>query len=114
MPPRRLEHAQRPEHVHVCVVVGAIDRDAHVGLRREVEAHLGSRLVEDGVRVGADVGHVEAGAVREVLVLAAREVVEHVHLVAALEEPFGDVRADEPRSPGDDGPHPPILGASCS
>ena len=112
--PRRLEHAQRPEHVHVGVVDRILDGDAHVRLRREVEARLRPDLVEDGVRVGADVALVEARALGHILAAAVAQVVEDVHLVAARDQRVGHVRADEPCAAGDDGPHRLILSSRCS
>ena len=105
MAPRRLEHAQRPEHVHVGVVRGILDGDAHVRLRREVEARLRPGLVEDGVRVGADVALVEARALGHVLAAAVAQVVEDVDVVPARDERVGYVRADESCAAGDYGPH---------
>ena len=45
----------------------------------------------------------------QVLAAAGREVVDHVHLVAAREQRIDDVRADEARSSGDHRPHGHIL-----
>ena len=61
VPARRLEDAHRADDVDVGVVVGPLDRDAHVRLGGEVEDDLRPHRVED--RVGrADVGHVERRA----------------------------------------------------
>jgi hypothetical protein len=105
VPPRRLQHAQRADDVHLGVVVGPLHRDPHVGLRGEVEARLRPDRVEDGADVRADVALVEARAFGHVLAPPAGEVVEDVHLVAARDERVGHVRADEPSAPGDYGPH---------
>src|SRR5262249_35917781 len=64
-------------------------------------------LVEERVGVGADVLLVQLGSLRNVLALPRREVVEHVHLVAARQERIHDVRADEARASGHDRPHAP-------
>ena len=48
---------------------------------------------------------VEPCAVRHVLALPIREVVEDVNLVAAREQRLDDVRADEARAPCHDHPH---------
>ena len=58
MPPGRFEDPDRPEHVHVGIDVGPLDRKSHVCLGREVKDRLRPRGVEDGVRV-ADVPDVE-------------------------------------------------------
>ena len=107
MPAGRLDDAERPEHVDLGVVDRLGDRGADVGLRGEVEADLGARLVEDQVEVvvPADVAHVQAHPVRHELALAGGEIVEDVHLVAARRERRGDVRADESRTAGDYCPH---------
>ena len=105
VPPSRLEHAERPEDVHLRVVDRVLHGHPDVRLRREVEARLRPHLVEDAVGVGAEVGLVEARALRHVFAPAARQVVEDVHLVAARDERVGDVRADEARAPGDDRSH---------
>jgi hypothetical protein len=105
VPPCHLEHAHRPDDVDVRVEVRTFHGDAHVRLRREVEARVRPRLVEDAVRVRADVRLVERGTVREVLALPGGEVVEDVHLVGAGEQRLDDVRADEARTSCDHGPH---------
>src|SRR5581483_5753601 len=104
VPARGLEDAHRPEHVHVRVERRLLDRHADVGLRGEVEDELGPRVVEHRVGV-ADVRDVQGRGARDALAAAPREVVEHVDLVPSGEERVGDVRADEPRAPGDDRPH---------
>ena len=63
---------------------GSLDRGADVGLGGQVEAHLGSRLRErDGgvVRMSPSC----SGAGRDELARARGEIVEDVHLVAALD-----------------------------
>jgi hypothetical protein len=50
-----------------------------------VEHHLGANLVEDAIRVRANVPLVHARARGNVVPLAGREVVQHVHLVPARE-----------------------------
>ena len=107
------EDADRADDVDVGVEVGPVDRDADVGLRREVEAELGPHLVGERVERLADVADVELGCVRDVLAAPGREIVEDVHLVAAREKRVGDVGADEPRAPCDDRPHGGILRAAA-
>jgi hypothetical protein len=70
-----------------------------------VEARVGALFVEDSLRVAPNVSLVETRAVGDVLARAAREVVEHVHLVASGEQRFRDVRADEARSVCHHRPH---------
>jgi hypothetical protein len=88
---RRLEHADRSEHVDVGVQVRLRDGHAHVRLRGEVEARVGSDGIEDGRGVGPDVRLVQGRPVRDVFAPPAREVVEHVHLVAAREQRLDNV-----------------------
>jgi hypothetical protein len=109
-----LEHAHRPDHVHLGVDVRLLDRDAHVDLRREVKARLGLHLVEDALCVRADVTLVQGRSVRNVFALPGGKVVEEVHLVAAREQAVGDVRADKARPPGHDGAHAPYGTPRCS
>ena len=62
---------------------------------RRVHALVGAQLAFDDL----DVEALEIGAV------PGREVVEHAHVVAALQERFGEVRADEAGAAGDQCPH---------
>ena len=101
---RGLEHPDRPADVHVGVVLRPLDRDAHVHLGAEVEADLGTHVVEVLVQRLAQVRHHEPRALGHVLALAVREIVEREHLVAAREQRLDDMRADEPRAPCDDRP----------
>ena len=105
VPASGLEHANRPEDVRVGVVVRALDRDAHVHLRREVEHGLGSVLVEDVVQRLPDVPLRESRGGGDVLPLAGRQRVDDDDLVPAGHERVGDVRADEAGAACDDGPH---------
>jgi hypothetical protein len=102
---RRLEHLDRAEHVHVGVVDRPVDRDANVDLRGQVEADRGPRVGEDLTEPLANVLLDDRHAVGHVLVLPVREVVDDGHLVAARQQRFDDVRADEPGAPCDDRPH---------
>ena len=77
----RLEHANRPEHVHIGVEVGPIHGRPHVDLRGEVEAHF--RALEVLVEELAHVVDLEARALRDVLVVAVRHVVDDDLVVAA-------------------------------
>lgn len=76
---------QRPDDVDARVVIRTLDRHAHVRLRSEMERHLRANLVEDAIGVRAYVPLVHARARGNVLPLAGREVVEHVHVVPARE-----------------------------
>src|SRR5438874_11358082 len=95
--PRRLEHSHRPEHVHLGVVIGPLDRGADVGLGGEVDAELRPHRLEQRPGVRADVADVQLGAGGHFLAAARDERVEHVHLVAAGEQRRRDMRADEAR-----------------
>src|SRR5205814_4770259 len=65
----------------------------HVGLRREMEAHLCA--LEVLVEELAHVVDLEPRAVGNVLVLAVRHVVDDDHVVGAGQERFDDMGADE-------------------
>ena len=108
-----LEDVQRSEHVHLGVEDGLRDRGSDVRLRRQVDDELGPDLVEQAVEGLADVVlvHRRGG---DVLAAPGGEVVDDVDLVAALDQRIDDVRPDESRSPGDDGPHRRILEGRCS
>ena len=111
VPARCLENPQRAEDVDLCIVIGAFHGCPNVRLGGEMQDGVRPDRVEDLVR-GANVGHVEDGALGHALPLPRGEVVEDVHLVAACEQGVDDVRADETRAPRDDRPHRPrILGA---
>ena len=66
---RCLEHVHGADHVHVGVVVGPLDRDAHVGLGREVEADIGAQLGEEVFQRLADIQHVQTSLLVDVLAL---------------------------------------------
>jgi dTMP kinase len=110
--PCRLEHRERPDDIHVRVELGPLDRDAHVDLRREVETDLRADVAEQRPQVAPQVALVELGALGDLLPLAVREVVEHVHLVSARDQRVDDVRADEARASGHDRPHAPYRTAA--
>jgi hypothetical protein len=109
----RLEKVDRSEDVDLRVVVGPGDGGTHVDLRREVVADGRLHAREELVLRLADVAFDELDALRQVLGLARREVVEDHDVLAARDERFHDMRADEPRSPGDEHCHGPIL-SRCS
>ena len=94
----RLEHAQRPQHVHLGVEVGPLDGGADVGLRGEVEDRLRTGLGEDVVERLPDVSLVEDGRVGHVQAVAGGEVVDDVDLVAARQQRLDEMRADESRA----------------
>jgi hypothetical protein len=86
-------------------------RLAHVDLRRQVEDAVRPRVLQD-LPHSLRVAHVplhEAGPgvqrVRQVLVPSGGEVVDHDHLVAALEQRVDQVRADEPGPTRHEGTH---------
>ena len=70
-----------------------------------MEARLGSDGCKDGFAVGTDVRLVKRRFGRDVLAPTSAEIVEHVNLVAALEERVDDMRADEARPTCHDHPH---------
>ena len=107
MPEGLDEEAHRPDAVHGQVVDRPLDRDAHVGLGREVEAHLGPHLVEETLDLLRlpHVGDDEARAGVNPLAAARREVVEHRDLVSSRHERVDDVRADETGAPCHDRSH---------
>ncbi len=108
-----LEDADRAEDVHVRVERGLLDRHAHVRLCGEMEHRFRPHRVEHFVR-RADVGDVQLGEGGNVLAHALGQVVQRVHLVPAGQERVDEVRADEPRPPGHDHPHFPMVGRTCS
>ena len=101
----RGQHLDRPPHVDVRVETGILDRHPHVGLSGQVQDRLRPELVDERSQaVGvADVQLVELGARRHPLPPARCEVVDDGDAVAAIKQPVGDVRADEPGSAGDNG-----------
>ena len=111
MAARGLEDGDRREDVHFRVLDRALDRDANVDLRGEVEDDLRTNGVEKVVERLADVADVQLGAGVDVLLRAADERVDDGDLVAARDERVDDVRADEPGSSGHDRPHGCILRA---
>ena len=112
-----LQHVQRAGQVAVGVGVRVLDRVAHARLRREVHDALERALREQRLH-GRAVGEVdplepesllrleprEAGLLERGVVVRV-EVVEADDLVAARQQPFGDVVADEARGAGDEHPH---------
>ena len=101
---RGLEHAHRPEHVDLGVVLRPLDRSADVGLGRQVNAELRPHGIEERCVVPADVAEVQLGPGRNLLAAPRGERVEHVHLVAAGDQRLRDMRADEARSACHDRP----------
>ena len=104
---RCFEDVGRADDVHLGVEGRLSDRDAHIRLRGEMEARLRLRLRErssDSGRI-ADVDLEKPGALVHVAALPAREVVEHPHVVAALDERVHDMRADEASSACYERPH---------
>ena len=98
----RLEQVERPADVHVGVEPRVGDRPPHVDLRRVVDEHLdaGARDQRRGLR-GADVEAVQLGAGRDVLLAAARQVVDNQHAMPGPQQGLGDVGPDEASAPGD-------------
>ena len=104
---RCLEHPDRPEDVDVTVEDGLLDRPAHVGLRRKMEADV--RLpfpkgLPEHARV-TDVPDDQLGSVVQALALAGDEAVDHDHIVATRDESVDEVRPDEAHAACDNRPH---------
>ena len=97
------------EHVHVGVLDRPFDRDAHVGLRREVEDGLRPHGVEHVVERLSDVADVELSTGCDVVLRAVYERIDDGDLGTLCDECVDDMRADEAGSSGDDGPHIRIL-----
>ena len=112
MQPRRFQHLQRPEDVHVCIEGRPLHGDAYVGLGREVDAHFGLDRIEHAARAVPNVRLVQLGSLGHVGARSLREIVEDVHLVAPREQRIDDVRADEARPSGHDRPHAPYRTAA--
>ena len=112
MAARGLEDVDRAEDVHGGILVRALDRDADVRLRGEVEHGLRPDLVEDVVERLADVALDERRARGDVLALAGRERVDDDDLVTARGERVDDVGADEAGAACDDHAHGRILRTS--
>ncbi len=70
-----------------------------------MEAHLRLHPGEHRSGVVPDVAFVERRRAGEVLPAAGREVVEHVNVVAALEQSVDEIRADEAGAAGDEDSH---------
>jgi hypothetical protein len=106
-----LEHVDRPDHVDARVGRGVGHGLAHVDLRAEMEDHLRLRLLDDVAHGGpiAEVGLDQPGAARlralQVVTLTGGEVVDHGHLVRALEQRIHDVGANEAGAACNESPH---------
>jgi hypothetical protein len=81
----------RPDHVVHRILVRPRDREAHVGLRREMEAPVRAEVREDIPQRLADVVVDEVGVGRDMLAEAARQVVDHEHVVSAGHQRVGHV-----------------------
>ena len=102
--PRCLERVDGSDDVHGRIESGLLHRGADVRLRRQVVDDV--RVHLEGL---PDVMHDECRRFADEFAATGREVVDHRHLVAAREQRIDDVRADEPRSPGDRRSHRRIL-----
>ncbi len=102
---RRLQHVDRAGHVDRRVGGRVGHRQAHVGLRGEMEDHVRAVPGDDGGERGgvADVGLREVAV--DAFAAALREIVERQHVVAACGQRVDQVGADEPGAAGDDRPH---------
>ena len=109
-----LEHPRQARDVRVHVLEGLIDRLAHVRQGREVQHGVDLPLGEGRLHrrgVGdrpLDEGHRRVGAKTQQLQrspMAAEEIVEDDHAMAALEQLLNRVRSDVARPAGDDEIH---------
>src|SRR4029450_7293610 len=93
---RRLADVERPTHVGGEVQVRSVNGNRDARLRCEVADQRGIELLEPiaELPVVRDVQLCERGLRRYAVTPAGREVVDDEHLVAALEEGVGDVRAE--------------------
>jgi hypothetical protein len=102
-----VQHLDRAAHVDIGVQRRVVHRHSHVGLRRQVEDGLRLHAAHQRLQRGAipDIELDQLGLRRHPVALAGAERVDHPYTVAPGDERVGDVRSDEPRSPGDDGMH---------
>src|SRR5260370_1147890 len=121
--PAPLEDVQETENVAVGVGVGVLQRVADACLRREVDDLMRTQLGEERAHA-VDVGDVDAAETEPAVLLQLLEarflqrdvvvvidVVDSDDLVAAGEQPRGDVVADESGRAGDEDQHlSPFVG----
>ncbi len=95
--PRALEQVDEAHDVDARVEGGLFDRDAHVDLRRVMVERVELPGGEQPARLGrANVRADEARGLRHVLLVPAREIVEHDDLPTLRQVRLRDVGADEP------------------
>ncbi len=117
------EHVQGPGDIARHVGVRVLERIAHPRLRGEVHDAL-EFLAPEEVRHAAVVGEIELDETKtrqrlepreprplQVHVVVVVEVVEPHDFIAARDEALRDMRADEPRSTGDEDLHARLTGA---
>ena len=109
---RGLEQVGGGDHIVAQIEPGPLDTLADRAARGEVqdpvEALLGDQL-PDRRRV-EEIGHHQAGIGMDRLAMADREVVDHDHLVAALDQGVDGVAADIAGATGDQGLHCDLSG----
>ncbi len=98
-----LQHDLGAVHVGLDRVHGVLDDELHPDRRREVEDHVRAidELGDDPIVENGVDGVLEALPpleVEDVVDGAGREIVEHQHLVALIEQRLREVSADEARS----------------
>src|SRR5215212_1529169 len=95
-----LKEAYRSKDVDFGVEVRLPNRPSNVHLGCLVAERIRLEVLEDLGTPGADVLLVESRALRDVLAMAAGEVIDNGHLMAVLQKAVGYVRADKAGAPG--------------
>jgi hypothetical protein len=108
---QRLEHVCRAGGVGREEAFGGSHRLTGLDQRGEVQAGVEAAVGDHGIELPwlGDIDLDEAGAVRDRVAVAGRQVVGDGHLVTGREEGCGRGRADEPGSAGHQGPHAHLL-----
>ena len=113
--PGRLEDVDRPQDVDLVVVGRRFDRDPDVDLRGQMADQLrpgpGHHRAERGRVADTDLMQVDLAV--QAFRPSGRQVVEHGHLVAPVQERIGEVRSDETGTARHEYAHggPPLLGS---
>ena len=106
----QVEHPQRPQDVRLPIGRRILDRPPEVGLGGVMRDDLRALLAKDlGERGPPDVLLIEGRAPGRPVPAAPHQGVDHRHLMAVCQVGVGDVRTDEPGSPGDEDPHSTVT-----
>ena len=104
-----LEEIEQSADVDIRVEAGIRNRPPNIHLCGVVNEHF-DLFIDDrpGGLVGADVGDDEFGTIGNILLAAARQVVQNQNSVAIARQRLGNVTTDETGAPSDtyDGTHP--------